>query len=108
MFSDTLGLIAAVWLFGALLFWPIALAIDNAARSSLRILKWIFLVQLTLQALWGVWVAILWTREVSQIQHGLIPLYIVGTVGWVAALLAFLYWLLERRKPRSGKAPVTE
>lgn len=93
-----LPVIAAVWLFGALALWPIARAIDSRARSSLRLLKWLFLVQLGLQAAWGVWLAIQWSRDVSQIEHGLIPLYIIGTVGWLAAVLAFLYWLLERRK----------
>lgn len=94
-----LPVIAAVWLFGALALWPIARAIDSSTRSSLRLLKWLFFVQLGLQAVWGVWLVILWSRDVSQIELGLIPLYIIGTVGWIAAVLAFLYWLLERRKP---------
>lgn len=103
MLNDTTDVIAAAWLFGALLFWPIALVIDNTTRPSLRLLKWASVVQFTLQVLWGIWLAILWSRGVSHIEQGLIPLYIIGTVGWIAALAAFLYWLIERRKPQTEK-----
>jgi hypothetical protein len=95
---DELTVLAAVWLFGAFIFWPIARAIDSTPKPSLRLLKWTFFVQLTLQVLWGIWLVSLWSRDVSQIQHGLIPLYVIGAVGWVAAVPAFLYWFLERRK----------
>ncbi len=105
MFDDLLlSAVATVWFFGALVFWPIARAIDETSRASLRLLKWVFFVQVVLQALWGVWLAVLWLRDVPQIEHGLIPLYIIGTVGWIAGVLAFLYWLLERRKA----APLTD
>jgi len=99
-----LDAIAAAWLFGALIFWPLARAIDATPRTSLRMLKWTFVMQVALQVLWGAWVAILWFREVSQIQHGLIPLYLMGTVGWVVGLVGFVYWMLERRKPRAESA----
>jgi hypothetical protein len=89
--------LAATWLFGALIFWPVARAIDPRATLSLRLLKLAFLLQFTLQLLWGIWLITLWLRDVSQIQHGLIPLYIIGTTGWIAASLAFLYWLFEHK-----------
>jgi len=99
----SLDAIAAVWLFGALILWPIARAIDARARLGLRLLKWAFLVQLVLQALWGGWLAILWARDVPHIEHGLIPLYVIGSVGWIVSALAFVYWLIERRKPIRAK-----
>lgn len=90
--------VAVLWLFGALGVWPIARGIDASPTPSLRLLKWTFLGQLTLQALWAIWLAVLWFRDVSNVEHGLILLYIVGSVGWLVSTLAFFYWLIERRK----------
>jgi len=98
MDNFVLGVLAVVWIFGALGVWPILRAIDATRKSSLQLLKWTFLLQVTLQFLWAIWLAFLWVRNVSNIEHGLIPLYIIGSIGWLISLLAFIYWLLERRR----------
>ena len=95
--DHTLDAVAAIWLFGALALWPAARLLDGP-NGALRPLLWTFRVQLGAQLLWGAWLVILWTLGVSHMQHGLIVPYIVGSLGWVASALAFVYWLVQRRR----------
>jgi hypothetical protein len=91
----------AIWIFGGLAFWPIARAIDQKPRPSLRFLKSVFWLQLGLQLLWTAYLIILWVLGVPQIQHGFIFLYVAGTAAWIVAPLAFLYWAFQRHRVRA-------
>lgn len=97
--EDVTGiLVSAAWFVGSLVIWPIARYIDSTPSLGFRLLKWAFLLQLSLDLLWGIWLSVLWISSASHIQHGLIPLYLIGTAGWIGGSVLFVYWLIARRK----------
>jgi len=57
-----------------------------------------FVSQLAISLGWGAWLGALWLAGASHVYEGLIILYILGAVFWVASLAAFVDWYIGHRR----------
>jgi hypothetical protein len=96
----TLAALAVGWLFGALVLWPLTRFLELQSENSLLVLKWAFFLQLLLQTVWSLWLGLLWLRGTEQIEEGLLPLYAIGTLGWLVSTLALMACFVERYRNR--------
>ena len=90
--------ISALWVFGALTIWPLLRFGAKISAEKLRILKWIFWLQVFwLAASYG---AIQYYRigGYQDWLHSLMLPYVVGAISWVAVLAALVEMGLQNRK----------
>jgi hypothetical protein len=93
--------INACWIFGALTVWPVLRFVVQVPAERLRVLKWLFWLQVC-------WLGIVYsvtrftrTMADSQWLHNLPLTSLVGTVSWLTVLVALLAISVRSRQNRA-------
>jgi len=95
-------ILVCLWLYGALVFWPVMRFLLHFPADKLRELKWQFWLQAVgLTATLGLVRYFRQTPLYDWLHSMLLP-YVVGSLGWITALVILLAMAMQGKKSGSG------